>query len=59
MTLDGKALGRTPQRVETYAGKHTVKIDAADGRSKEYSVSVQAGKDKTFCWEFDEEDVCK
>jgi hypothetical protein len=59
VTLDDKALGSTPQQVETYAGKHKVIINTTDGRSEEQSISVQAGKNKTFCWDFNEEDVCK
>jgi serine/threonine protein kinase len=59
VTFDEKALGTTPQTIQTTAGKHIVKIVTKAGQSEEQELSVPAGKAKSFCWDFNEGDVCK
>jgi hypothetical protein len=59
VSLDGESLGRTPQRIETWSGRHTLRIESADGRRHSGPVSVRANGETAFCWSFDDEAKCQ
>lgn len=59
VTLDGAQKGSTGWKGEVAAGKHSVKLDTADGRTITRQVVVPAGKVEKLCWDFDAESECE
>ena len=51
VTIDGKAVGRTPLSLRVLAGKHQVRLDAGGGRVVIRTITIEAGKKFTLAIE--------
>ena len=51
VTIDGKAVGRTPLSLRVLAGKHQVRLDAGGGRVVIRTITIEAGKKLTLAIE--------
>jgi hypothetical protein len=51
VTIDGKAVGRTPLSLRVLAGKHQVRLNAGGGRVVIRTITIEAGKKFTLAIE--------
>jgi len=56
--VDGTGLGARFANREFSAGPHEVEIRGPGGQVTRRTVNVPAGDVTSFCWDFEEKDIC-